>query len=236
MSLLGAVLVGASAFAPWWRREYLDALTGPKIVTIDGSDINAALVPMALAMGAAWAASAISRGWARRIIGSCVALLGAATVIGAVAAAVSVPTAEFADALLRPATAVGSPQATVAGFALAVIGGLAALTGGVFVTFAAASSGGRGNSSDRITASSYDVHHAPAARRAEARREASRVEATLASQRAVESPLDPEQLWRSLDVGIDLTDAGSDGPGHRPPTPPVTMGSPALPQDEETAR
>lgn len=190
--LLGTVALAGSGFVPWWSRNYRDPLTGPKTVTVMGSDVIAGLVPMALVMAAGWAAAALSRGLVRRVIGLVVAATALAAAAWALTGAGHIPVDALAAGLTRPAEAVGPATRMLTGVGLAVIGGLAGAVGGVLLSVS------RGR--QRAAAGGYDVHHAPAARRAEARREAAQV--------TTADPDDPSQLWRALDVGLDPT-AGS---------------------------
>lgn len=207
--LLGAALIAGAAFAPWGGRDYHDALTGPLTITLTGGDVLPALVPVALVILAAWAASAISRGVLRRILAWCAALAAFGIAVAALMTAWQLPDDEFTRQLRRPAEALGAAHTLIWGVLLAGLGGLMAAAGGALLATS--------RSAARSPRGAYDAHAAPAARREAAAREAvARLAAagqapaagsdTRQGAAPVSDEVAAEQLWRSLDVGVDPTE------------------------------
>lgn len=192
-ALIGAAATAGAAFAPWWRRNYDDPLTGRIQLTLAGGELWAAFVPLALVTVAGFGAAMISRGIFRRIVGVVIGAAGTAIVAGALSALLTVPTDAFATALTRPATPLGDPAATAAGPVLALVGAAGTLLAAVLIV--------TGRRQERRRSAAYE---APSVRREQAVRGAA---ADLAA--AAESG----DLWRALDSGVDPTADGASRPG-----------------------
>jgi uncharacterized membrane protein (TIGR02234 family) len=202
--IVGAALVAASAFTPWWHRNFLDPLTGPRTVAVDGTAVAAGLFPLALVALAGLAAALASRGAVRRIVAVAIAAAGAGSVAAALVAAASSPDAALTGALTRPADAVSAARLFLLAPMLAVLGGLLIVAGGVLMI------GWRDR--PRTVGGAYSP---PAAQRDAARRAAARrAHGVGGAQHAGAVPVDRAEWWRSLDAGIDPTDdAASDAGG-----------------------
>lgn len=188
-ALLGAGAAAGTAFAPWWRRDYDDALTGPLRVTLTGGDLWAAFLPLALVILAGFAAATISRGVWRRVIGTLLAAAALGIAAGGVMGLIGDPAELFAAALTRPATPVSDAVRVAAGPLLALLGAAASGLAGVLIAVVAQRPRGR--------ATAYE---APSVKRD-----------TAASARAVIRPdelaaaAESGDLWRALDAGVDPT-------------------------------
>lgn len=204
--LFGSGLLIAAAFLPWWRRDYRDPLSGEKTVDIAGNVLVAGLVPVALLAIAGWAASLLVRGTLRRALGGIVLVAAAGIAVWSFTGLARPSDSDFALHLTRPAAALGGATLSAFGPITAIVGALSVLVASVILTFGPARAArSRGD---------YDVHQAPAQRRASARAEAQGGSVDAAAD-------DARLLWQSLDLGIDPTDeaAPERGPDPHPDQP-----------------
>lgn len=188
--LAGAAATAGSAFAPWWRRGYDDPLTGALRVSLNGTVVAGALVPLALVAAAGLGATLMSRGILRRVLAALTALAGLGQVVAAVVGAAADPSANFTAQLLRPAVPTSAPTLVIAIVALAGIGGVLVAGGALALAL--------GPSPARRTAATYVT---PAAQH-----DAARETAGGSTGPGTQTPTDGSQWWRSLDAGIDPTD------------------------------
>lgn len=206
------LLVGAAAM-PWWTRGYRDPLTGSVRVTLSGSQLVPALVPLALVVVAGLGAGLLTRGIARRIIGTAVSAAGLAAVVLASTAAAEPDAARFSAQLTRPAEAVAAAEPHVGGLVIAVAGGVLAALAGIVVMIARAPTGARTSAYESPSARREQARAAAAPGAPGARGTDGPPHPAAGADTAGVETADGSQLWRALDAGIDPTDPDP-GDGH----------------------
>ncbi len=195
---LAAIALWGSSRMTWVQVTSSDGKTLARTTDLDGGTWAAAMTPLALTLLAAVAASFAVRGWALRVVGLLVGLVGIGVAVPAIELLVSGADAGRAADLAELSSHLEevSAEASVLPPLLALAGSVAALAAGVLLMRKPKARAG--------LSSKYDN---PAARREAA------AKLGQGSKDAPDEPVTQRMLWDALDAGEDPT-LDSDGEGH----------------------
>lgn len=196
---LAAIALWGSSRMTWVQVTSSDGKTLARTTDLDGGTWAAAMTPLALTLLAAVAASFAVRGWALRVVGLLVGLVGIGVAVPAIELLVSGADADRAADLAELSSHLEevSAEASVLPPLLALAGSVAALAAGVLLMRKPKARAG--------LSSKYDN---PAARREAA------AKLGQGSKDAPDEPVTQRMLWDALDAGEDPTlDSDGEGPG-----------------------
>ena len=187
---LAAVALWGSSRMAWVQVTSSDGKTLARTTDLDGGTWAAAMTPLALTLLAAVAASFAVRGWAVRVVGLLVGLVGVAVAIPAVQLLVSGADADRAADLAELSSHLEevSAESSVLPPLLALVGAVAALAAGVLLMRKPKARAG--------LSSKYDN---PAARREAA------AKLGQGNKESTDEPVTQRMLWDALDAGEDPT-------------------------------
>ena len=131
----GAALVAVASALTWWSADFVDPLTGPLTLTLNGAACVPELVPLALVGLAGLGAALATGGLPRRLVGLVVLVCGLTVAVRSVLTAAAGPSGPpgLKGSLTRPADPVGGAQLHLAGPTLAVLGGVLLSLAGALV-------------------------------------------------------------------------------------------------------
>lgn len=202
---LAAIALWGSSRMTWVQVTSSDGKTLARTTDLDGGTWAAAMTPLALTLLAAVAASFAVRGWALRVVGLLVGLVGIGVAVPAIQLLVSgADDGRAADlAELSSHLEEVSAEASVLPPLLALAGAVAALAAGVLLMRKPKARAG--------LSSKYDN---PAARREAA------AKLGQGSKDAPDEPVTQRMLWDALDAGedptLDTDSAKPDADGNEP--------------------
>lgn len=196
---LAAIALWGSSRLTWVQVTSNDGKTLERTTDIDGGTWAAAMTPLALALLAGIAAAFAVRGWAIRVVGVLVGLVGIAVAVPAVQLLTSGAPGDRAADLAELSSHLEdfSADVSVLPALLALLGAVAAMVAAVLLM--------RKPKARTGLSSKYDN---PAARREAA------AKLGQAGTDAPDEPVTQRMLWDALDAGEDPTlDPDDEGPG-----------------------